>query len=64
MKDLNKKIEEEYIKSITLRNLDLDKTSYKRAKDIRKQQDESYKKCVFFTNLRKEMEKKDKNDRL
>lgn len=64
MKELNKKIEEEYNKSITLRNLDLDKTSYERAEEIRKQQDESYKKCVFFTKLRKEMERKDKNDRL
>ena len=62
MKELNKKIEEEYIKSITLRNLDLNKTSYERAEEIRKKQDESYKKCVFFTKLRKAIRKGNKQD--
>lgn len=60
MKELNKKIEEEYKKSITLRNLDLDKTSYEQQQKVRKEQDESYKKCMFFTELRNAMKKGNK----
>lgn len=60
MKELNKKIEEEYKKSITLRNLDLYDTSLDHAQKIRKEQDESYKKCMFFIELRKAMKKGNK----
>lgn len=57
MKELNKKIKEEYKKSVTLRNLDLNKTSYEHAKKIRKKQDDSYKKYIFFKELGKVIEK-------
>lgn len=60
MKELNKKIEEEYKKSITLRNLDLYDTSFEHGRKIQKEQEESYKKCMFFTELRKAMKKGNK----
>ena len=57
MKELNKKIEQEYQKSIKVRNVNLCNSSYKQQQKIMKEQDESYKKCFFFKQLRKAVEK-------
>lgn len=59
MIELAKKIEEERQKSLKFKKLYLgnDKISYEKAIELRKQQNESYKKMEFFKNLRKEMGK-------
>lgn len=59
MKEINKKIEEEYQKGIRLRNLDLSKTTYNKMQEIRKEQKESYDKYKFFKKLRKTIEEKE-----
>lgn len=58
MKELDRKIIESYKKSKILKEICLgDNLPYDRNIEIRKQQDNEYKKMMFFKNLKKELEK-------
>lgn len=58
MKVLDKKIEESCINSRKLREIYLGtKLSYNKSIEIRKQQDNEYKKMMFFKKLKKVLEK-------
>ncbi len=59
MLELAKKIEEERIKSLKLKQIYLgnNKISYEKSKELMKQQNDSYKKMEFFKKLQKEMGK-------
>lgn len=51
-----------YRKSISLRNIDVSKTNYKKAREIQKKQDSLYKEWLFMEKLDKEMKKNDKSN--
>lgn len=60
MKSLEKKVKDEYYKSKALRNieqLNSANISYEQSMKIRKEQNDSYVKYLFFQKLNKEMEK-------
>lgn len=61
MRDLNEKINDLCIKSIKMRReaygLDFDKSQ-----ELRKQQDEVYKKYMFLKNMKKAIERTEKNE--
>ena len=58
MKGLDKKIEQSRRNSKKLREIYLGtKLSYDKSLEIRKQQDNEYKKMMFFKILKKELEK-------
>lgn len=58
MKELDKKIIESYKKSKKLKEIYLgDNIPYERNIKIREQQDNEYKKMMFFKKLKKELEK-------
>lgn len=58
MKVLDKKIEESCKNSRKLREIYLGtELSYNKSIEIRKQQDNEYKKMMFFKKLKKELEK-------
>lgn len=57
MRTIKEKINEERIKCIMMSNLAIDKkTSYKKAQEIRKKQQEHYDKFIFLKQLNKIME--------
>lgn len=57
MKDIDKKIKEQYAKSLNLKKLSVgnDKISYEKGRELQKQQKEEWNKLLFLKNLRKEM---------
>ena len=57
MKELNKKIIEEYRKSKILRELSLEETSFEHQQKIRKEQEKAYKKLLFLRGLEKAIQK-------
>jgi hypothetical protein len=58
MKALDKKIEESCINSKKLREIYLGtELSYNKSIELQKQQNNEYKKMMFFKNLKKELEK-------
>lgn len=61
MKAIRSKIEEERIKSVRLRELDLENVPFKYALKIRKKQEKAWNKFNFFKKLNKAME--DKNEK-
>ena len=65
MSDLDKKIAEHSKKSKILRNIYWSNEgiiSYQKSVELQKQQDEEYKKMMFFKNLKKEMVKSNERD--
>lgn len=58
MKELNKKIEQSCRNSKKLREIYLGtELSYNKSIELQKQQNNEYKKMMFFKNLKKELEK-------
>lgn len=58
MKELYKKIEQSYKNSKKLREIYLGtELSYNKSIELQKQQNNEYKKMMFFKNLKKELEK-------
>lgn len=63
MSGIEKKIIECRKKSLELKRLYLgnDKIPFEKCKEIQNQQNEEYMKMMFFKNLKREMNKNDKN---
>lgn len=57
--DVDNKYKEHMKNSLNLKRsyMGNDKLSYDKSKELQKQQDEEYKKMMFFKNLKKEMTK-------
>lgn len=55
---LNKKINEQREKSMSLKAIALNCKDYKKSVDIAKKQDEAYKKFMFYKNLNKALQNK------
>lgn len=60
MKAIFKKAEEEFVKGLNLRNLDLSNVEKEKCDELRKIQKEHYDKYNFFKNLDKAINKKNK----
>ncbi len=60
MKELNAKTFQERQNYKGLKQLALEELPYDKSIEISKEQDESYKKCMFFTELRKAIRKGNK----
>lgn len=60
---LMKKQREEYKKSLELSGVQNEKCPFEVAREIRKKQNEAYKKYKFFNQLSKAIEKSERNER-
>ena len=63
MSELDRKISKHLENSLKLKHTYIgnNKISYEKSKELQKQQDEEYKKMMFFKNLRKEIFKNGQN---
>ena len=61
MKEIEEKVKQELDKSYTLRNLDLSAIPFDKAMEIRKEQEKTYNKYMFFKELNEVMNRKGKD---
>lgn len=61
-KEIRDRERELFIKSMQLRRLDLTNTKYEQSEEIRKKQDDSWKRHLFFKGYLEQLEKEKKKN--